>query len=123
MKTGPPQQGGLPPNRVYPNKHDLGPRAGAAWRLGSGARSAVLRGGYGLYYFPVPSFGYEAGMRSNPPESDLYTYSFNSSTYQPLPNYALLSAPRVLAGVNSTNVVDVNAANAIAPGSRNPLVS
>ena len=36
-----------------------------------------MRAGYGMYYFPIHSFGYEAGMRSNPPESDLYTYSFN----------------------------------------------
>jgi len=122
MKTETPQQAGLPHNMVYPNKHDFGPRAGVAWRLGESARSAVLRGGYGLYYFPIPSFGYEAGMRSNPPESDLYTYSFNSSTYQPLQNYALLSAPTVIAGVNSKNVVNVTAANAIAPGSSNPLV-
>ena len=122
MKTETPQQAGLPHNMVYANKHDFGPRAGVAWRLRQSARSAVLRGGYGLYYFPIPSFGYEAGMRSNPPESDLYTYSFNSSTYQPLQNYALLSAPTVIAGVNSRNVVNVTAANAIAPGSMNPLV-
>ena len=61
-------------------------------------------------------------MRSNPPESNLFTYNFNSSIYQPLPSYALLSAPTVIAGVNSTNVIDVNKTNAIAPGSMNPLV-
>ena len=121
MKVETPQQAGLPNNLVYANKHDFGPRAGVAYRLGESSRSAVLRGGYGLYYFPIPSFGYETGMRSDPPESNLYTYSFNSSTYQPLTNYALLSAPTVVAGVNSTNVVNVNSATAIAPGSMNPL--
>jgi hypothetical protein len=122
MKTETPQQAGLPHDLVYPNKFDFGPRAGIAYRLGESYRSPVLRGGYGMYYFPIPSFGYEANMRSNPPESDLYTYSFNNAIYQPLPNYALLSAPTVIAGVNSRNVVNVTAANAIAPGSMNPLV-
>lgn len=122
MKVETPKQAGLPNNLVYPNRHDMGPRAGIAYRLGESARSPVLRAGYGLYYFPIPSFGYEANMRSDPPESDLYTYNFNSSNYQPLPSYALLSAPTVIAGVNSTNVVNVNGANAIAPGSMNPLV-
>jgi hypothetical protein len=122
MKVETPQQAGLPHNLVYPNKFDFGPRAGVAYRLGSSMRAPVLRGGYGMYYFPIASFGYEANMRSNPPESDLYTYGFNSSVYQPLPNYALLSAPSVIAGKNSANVMNVTAANAIAPGSMNPVV-
>jgi hypothetical protein len=122
MKVETPQQAGMPNNMVYPNKRDFGPRAGVAYRLGSSYRAPVLRAGYGLYYFPIHSFGYEAGMRSNPPESDLYTYSFNSSQNQPLQNWALLSAPTVIAGKNSTNVVNVTAANAIAPGSMNPIV-
>jgi hypothetical protein len=122
MKVETPQQAGLPKNLVYSNPHDFGPRAGIAYRLGESARSVVLRGGYGVYYFPIPSFGYEANMRSDPPASDLYTYNFNSTNYQPLPNYALLSVPTVVAGVNSSNVVNVTGANAIAPGSMNPLV-
>jgi hypothetical protein len=122
MKVETPQQAGLPNALVYPNKHDIGPRVGLAWRVGESSRSPVLRGGYGLYYFPIPSFGYEAGMRSNPPESDLYTYNFNSTNYQPLQNWALLSAPTVIAGLNSTYVVNVNNATAIAPGSMNPIV-
>jgi hypothetical protein len=122
MKVETPQQAGLPHNLVFPNKHDFGPRAGVAYRLGQSFRSPVIRAGYGLYYFPLHSFGYEAGMRSDPPESDLYTYSFNSSQNQPLQNWALLSAPTVIAGRNSTNVINVTAANAIAPGSMNPIV-
>jgi hypothetical protein len=122
MKVETPQQAGLPNHMVYPNKLDFGPRAGVAYRLGERLHSPVLRAGYGLYYFPIHSFGYEAGMRSNPPESDLYTYSFNSSQNQPLQNWALLSAPTVIAGRNSANVMNVAAANAIAPGSMNPIV-
>jgi hypothetical protein len=122
MKVETPQQAGLPHDMVYPNKFDFGPRAGVAYRLGASARAPVLRGGYGMYFFPIHSFGYEAGMRSNPPESDLYTYNFNSTNYQPLQNWALLSAPTVIAGKNSTNVVNVTGANAIAPGSMNPIV-
>jgi hypothetical protein len=122
MKVETPRQAGLPNNLVYPNKLDFGPRVGVAYRLGDSSRSFVLRGGYGLYYFPIPSFGYQENMRSDAPESDLYTYNFNSGNYQPLNNYALLSAPTVVAGVNSTNVINVTSATAIAPGSMNPLV-
>ena len=43
MKTETPEQAGLPHNMVYPNKHDFGPRAGAAYRLGRNWRSPVLR--------------------------------------------------------------------------------
>jgi len=121
MKVETAQQAGLPSQLVYPNRWDFGPRFGAAYRLGAGARAFVLRGGYGLYYFSTPSFGFEANMRSNPPQSNLFTYSLNSSVYQPLPGYALLSAPTVVAGVNSRNVIDINMPNAIAPGSMNPL--
>jgi len=122
MKTESPQQAGLPGHMVYPNHWDFGPRAGVAYRLGAGPRTPVLRGGYGMYYFPTPSFGYEAGMRSNPPESNLFTYNFNSSIYQPNNGWALLSAPTVIGGVNSSKVIDINRTNAIAPGSMNPLV-
>ena len=34
MKVETPQQAGLPHNMVYPNKHDFGPRAGIAYRVG-----------------------------------------------------------------------------------------
>ena len=60
-------------------------------------------------------------MRSDPPQSALFTYSFNSSAQQPLMNYALLSAPTVVAGVNSTNVVNPNMPNSLTPGSMNPI--
>ena len=122
MKVETPQQAGLPNNLVYPNRLDFGPRAGLAYRLGESSRSFVLRGGYGLYYFPIPSFGYEANMRSDAPDSDLYTFSFNSTNYVPISSLAILSNPTVVAGVNSTNVVNVTGANAITPGSMNPLV-
>ena len=60
-------------------------------------------------------------MRSDPPQSALFTYSFNSSAQQPLMNYALLSAPTVVAGVNSANVVNPNTPNSLTPGSMNPI--
>ncbi len=122
MKVETPDEAGLPSSLVNPNRRDFSPRAGVAYRLGPGAKAFVVRGGYGMYYFATPSFGFEANMRSNPPESNLFTYSFNSSIYQPLPSYALLSAPSVVAGVNSMNVIDISRPNAIAPGSMNPLV-
>ena len=69
MKVETPAQAGLPSQLVHPNRWDFGPRFGVAYRLGANTRTFVLRGGYGLYSFSTPSFGFEANMRSNPPHA------------------------------------------------------
>jgi hypothetical protein len=67
----------------------------------------VLRGGYGLYHFPIPARTFN-GMRGNPPLQGSYSFNWNDSANAPdaLPNYFLRAAPTVIAGVNPANLPD-----------------
>ncbi len=114
-----PEQAGLPRDMVYINKWDFNPRAGFAYRFSSGSRPIVMRGGYGLYGYPMPLRAFDARMRSNPPTTARFTYQLSNSAQTPdrLPNYGLRSAPSIIAGVNSRDVLDLNNATGISRGS------
>ena len=114
-----PRQAGLPDNMMYTNKWDFGPRAGFAYRLSGGSRPVVVRGGYGIYGYPMPLRAFDARMRSNPPTTAKFTYQFSNSAQTPdkLPNYGLRSAPTIIAGVNSRNILDLNDPGGISRGS------
>ena len=114
-----PEQAGLPDTLMYSNPRDFGPRAGFAYRLGAGKRSTVVRGGYGLYGFPIPLRTFNARMRSNAPTNARFTQSLNSAAQSPdgLQNYGLRSAPAIIAGVNSRNVLDLNTPGGVTRGS------
>jgi hypothetical protein len=114
-----PDQAGLPRDMVYLNKWDFNPRSGFAYRFSSGSRPIVVRGGYGLYGYPMPLRAFDARMRSNPPTTARFTYQLSNSAQTPdrLPNYALRSVPSIIAGVNSRDVLDVNNASGISRGS------
>src|SRR6185436_10303297 len=55
VKWTTPDKVGLPFNMVSVSKHDFAPRAGFAYNTRIGRRDFVLRGGYGLYHFPIPA--------------------------------------------------------------------
>jgi hypothetical protein len=114
-----PDQAGLPDTMMYSNKRDFGPRGGFAYRLSTGARSTVLRGGYALYGFPIPLRTFNARMRSNAPTNARFTQSYTSSAQSPdgLPNYAMRSVPTVIAGVNSKDVLDITQPGGVSRGS------
>jgi hypothetical protein len=118
VKWETPGQAGLPDGLVSVSKHDFGPRAGFAWNTHLGGRTVVLRGGYGLYHFPIPARTFSE-LRLNPPLQGSYSFDWNSSTQSPdgLPNYYIRNAPSIIAGVNSTsNVLDINKPPTILPG-------
>jgi hypothetical protein len=114
-----PQDVGLPETMVHSNPRDFGPRAGFAYKLGSGNRASVIRGGYSLFGFPVPLRTFNARMRQNAPLNARFQQNFNSSAQSPdrLPNYMLRNVPPVIAGVNSTDVLDPNTPGGVARGS------
>lgn len=103
-----PDQVGLPSGLLYSNYWDFGPRAGFAYRLSSGKRSTVLRGGYALFTFPNPLRNFNARTRSNPPFNANFSRSITSAAQSPdgKPNWGLRSVPTVIAGVNSRDVID-----------------
>jgi hypothetical protein len=114
-----PEKVGLSHDMVKTGKLDFGPRAGFAYSGHIGSKTLVLRGGYGLYHFPLPARTFN-GMRGNPPLQGSYTYNWNDSAQSPdsLPNYFLRAAPTIIAGVNSANLPQLSASNPplIVPG-------
>jgi hypothetical protein len=111
------QQAHFPDDIVSVSKHDFAPRAGFAYNNKVGGRSIVIRGGYGLYHFPIPARTFSE-LRLNPPLQGSYSFSWNSSTQSPdgLPNYFLRAAPTVIAGVNSENVINISQPPTVLPG-------
>jgi hypothetical protein len=114
-----PEQAGLPKDLMYINKFDFNPRLGAAYKLTNSARPVVVRGGYGIYGYPMPLRAFNARMRQNPPTTARFTYQFSNSAQTPdrLPNYGLRSAPTTVAGVNSRDILDLNSPTGITRGS------
>jgi hypothetical protein len=119
MKFETAQEAGLPENFTTTSKSDLGPRFGAAYRVGDGKRAFVIRGGYSKAFFPIPLFTFVDRMFTNTPTFATYQYSLNNANQSPdgIPNYLLRSVPPVQMGVNSKNVVDLSKVTGINPGS------
>ena len=98
--------GAFPPNWCMPTgtTWDLA-RLAWCWEQARSTGCAEATG----YFFPIPASAARpecATIRG----SDLYTYNFNSSTYAGCRTTRCLSVT-VIAGMNSRNVVNVNAAN------------
>jgi hypothetical protein len=118
VKYETPQQAGIPDNLIYPNRLDVGPRAGFALRLGSLSSPTVLRGGYSLFAFPEQVRAATGDLRAIVPTTAIFENNPNSATQSPdgLPNYLLRSVPRVIAGMNSKDVLDLNTVTGITRG-------
>lgn len=110
---------GLPSSLVNGNFHDFAPRVGFAYSLFGGRHETVLRGGFGSYIYPPPTRNFYAETRQNPPLSASYTQSYTSSAQAPdgLPNYMLRAPQTIIAGKNSSDVVNLNAPGSVTAGS------
>jgi hypothetical protein len=113
-----PKDAGLPADMMYLNKWDFNPRAGFAYKFSAGSRPIVMRGGYGIYGYPMPLRAFNARMRGNPPTTARFTNQLSNSAQTPdkLPNWGLRSAPSVIAGVNSRNVLNLDNPEGISRG-------
>jgi Carboxypeptidase regulatory-like domain len=109
---------GRDPNIYISQLRDIGPRGGFAYRLFDGNKQMVIRGGYGLYIsntpmrtLLVPFFGL-APFRAN------FTYNPNAAAQSPdtLPNFLLRNRQTIIAGSNTTNIVDATNPVGIARG-------
>ena len=68
----------------------------------------MIRGGYGMYFFPIPARTFSE-LRLNPPMQGSYRLSWNDAAYtvDGLPNALLRYAPDVITGVNSANAIRI----------------
>jgi hypothetical protein len=110
MKFESPKEAGLPEHLLYNNPYDFGPRAGFAYRTGSGRRAVVVRGGYAIYGHPMPTFHFDQRMRANPPTTAQFITQLNAAANSPdgLANWGLRSVPGIIAGMNSKNALDLS---------------
>jgi Carboxypeptidase regulatory-like domain len=122
------QQAGLPSALVNNYDFNFLPRFGFAWQA-LHKWGTVLRGAYGRYIYPVPSYFTVDQISSVAPFAANFEESYINAAQSPdgLPDYLLRSAqtsastpaPGVppIAGVNSSGVVNTNSTTAILPGS------
>lgn len=111
---------GMPQNLASSNWHDWAPRFGWAYRLTDGQRPFVLRGGVSLTYYPIPLRPWTEYAKSTAPFTAYLWYNPDDSTLSPdgYPAWSLRNVPQVVAGVNSSKVVDpTTSANGMTRGS------
>jgi hypothetical protein len=115
------QQAGLPDKLLKDDNSVFEPRLGVAW-LPFGHWGTVLRGGFGMYAFPVPFRSSVKNVAGNNPFQINYQTQYNSASQSPdsLPSFLLRSQqstastlPGVTSGVGYTPVMGVNSTNAV----------
>ena len=102
------KQAGLPESLIHGDPWDFGPRAGFAYRLTSGAKTTVLRGGFSLFTYPPYVRTFYSRLRNDPPFQASFSTGINDAARSPdgLPNYGLRSVPQYVAGVNTRDAVN-----------------
>lgn len=114
------QQAGQPDHIMHGNYRIFEPRVGFAYSLFGSGRGTVIRGGLGLYNFPMPIRDIYQNAEGNAPYSLGYSRSFTAGAQSPdgLNNYQLRSPVTVVAGQNSSDAVSTASINSILPGVR-----
>jgi hypothetical protein len=113
------QQAGLPRKLVNDNWKDIGPHLGAAYRVGSGRRSFVIRGGYSISYFNEGIYAWmDQSAAATPFTVFFQNYSLTSAAESPdgIGAYGMRSVPTIIAGVNSKDAVSLDKPLPLTPG-------
>src|SRR5258708_38361828 len=124
MKFETPQQAGLPSTLVNKNLWDFGPRLGAAYRITTSNHPTVLRAGYSIFAYPESLRLFQGNTANTIPGLGVVSNNVNSAALSPdgLPNYQLRSIPTIVAGVNSSNALDITQGNRHRAGQREPVL-
>jgi hypothetical protein len=111
-------QAGLPRSMVDGNWLNFGPRLGVAYRLSTGARPTVVRGGYRVSYSGSLNNYFQNQYVTSAPLSATFSNSLNDAARTPdgIASYGMRSVPRIIAGVNSANAIDLNNPQGLARG-------
>jgi Carboxypeptidase regulatory-like domain len=114
------EEAGQPEHLVYNNWKQIGPRLGFAYRVLSGAKAFVMRGGYRVSYYTQPITDWFGSQNNQQIVSANFQNSVTNTALSPdgLPNYGLRSVPRYTAGVNTADdsIIDINDTRTIARG-------
>jgi hypothetical protein len=118
VKFETPSQGGIPSTGFNNSMGNVLPRVSFAWTPSFIPKGMVIRGGYGEYIYPVPVRNSIRYLTANYPFTASYSQSYTSASQSPdgLPNYLLRNPLTVVAGQNSSNVVNSNSTSALLPG-------
>ena len=113
-----PEQVGLPSRGFYGSNKNFLLRLGFAYTPSIGRNGTVIRGGYGEHIYPVPVRNSIRYLTANYPFTASYSQSYTAASQAPdgLPNFLLRSAPAVIAGQNSSDVVNSESTTALLPG-------
>ena len=111
------QQAGLPSSLVRTNYLDFNPRAGFAYRITTGRKPLVVRGGFSQFGYPEPGRLFTAQFSLTQPYLGVFQNNPNSASLSPdgLSNYFLRAAPTIVAGKNSADALNLTSVT-IAPG-------
>jgi len=113
-------QAGLPKHMINTSKDGWGPRLGFAYRVGDGAKSFVMRGGYRISYFHFVMGGWAARMRMNAPMTARFYGDGDpeQAAYSPdgIGNYLLRTVPVYISGQNTKDLVQPTNAKSLARG-------
>jgi hypothetical protein len=113
-----PSAAGFPNYITHGSYTVFNPRTGFAYAPFGAGKGTVLRGSFGRYAFQAQLRPLYSGGKSNAPYAENYTQSYISNQQSPdgLSNYELRSPQTVIAGSNSSNVVNTSSSTAILPG-------
>ena len=118
VKFETPAQAGISSAGFANSMANVLPRASFAWTPSFVPKGMVLRGGYGEYIYPVPVRNSIRYLTANYPFTASYSQSYTAASQSPdgLPNYLLRAPQSVVAGVNSSGVVNSTSTTALLPG-------
>ncbi len=113
-----PSEAGFPSSITRGSWDVFAPRVGLAYSPFGSGRGTVLRGSFGRYAFQAQLRPLYSGGKSNAPYAENYAHSYISNQQSPdgQSNYELRSPQTVIAGQNSSGVVNTASSTAINPG-------